>query len=438
MDLSARGKIFGPMNRHSGRPNLKDPLSSRMQDPDTRRAPSTSLLGSLLVPLLGLLFLLLWGTIHVAQSHRALHTMSGSLGCQSAQPVHPLCPGLATELLRHGQEQTLLLWLVGALFAGLAIWMTVRATRSLRQQQQEVLPSTHSIEQAGQESLQDLAAGMSTLTECEAALRQLVTRFADFHKRENWHRDSHEHVVDSVGKLLEGVEQAQLHTASTIENAKGGVSTVGSGLQLISEVYVTVRQAVETIDQLHHRSTGIEGIVNLIQEIADQTRLIALNAAIEAARAGSHGRGFAVVAEEVRRLAEQTQRSTREVRKLIGSLQHDSQAAVTHMKSADRHVAQSVTRAEQAAEALRLINSSAEESANIIDRIAEITHELLARSGMTTLAGAKSPDKPEDSLAQDHDEQSALLSLQAQVTALRQRFGKYVSDDHEPSKQERN
>jgi uncharacterized integral membrane protein len=149
--------MFGPMNRHSGRANLKDPLSDRTQDPDLLRAPNTSLLGVLLAPLLGLLILLLWGTIHVTQSHRALHTMAGSLGCQNAPPVHPLCPGLATELMRHGQEQTLLLWLVGALFAGLTIWMTVRTSRSLRRHQQAVLPTTHSIEQAGQEPLQDLA-----------------------------------------------------------------------------------------------------------------------------------------------------------------------------------------------------------------------------------------------------------------------------------------
>jgi len=389
--------------------------------------------------------------------------MSQTLGCDGESSVRkpPVCSEVAKETRRHGHEQTAALALLSLLVLGAGVVMASTWSEALQRRLQQALlrarrltadatstaPTTKeptdeltsletalgAVEQQQQQRKQDLSSGLSTLTEFGGVLGQLAVSIADVRKLDSGQQDRQRLLRDSVGRLLESVEQAQLHTATTIEHAGSGVTTVESVHKTIGDVYSTVRQAAETIDQLQRRSTGIEGIVNLIQEIADQTRLIALNAAIEAARAGSHGRGFSVVAEEVRRLAEQTQRSTREVRKLIGSLQHDSLEAVKHIKAADRHVEQSVARAEQAAEALRVINGSAEESAQMIDNIAETAHELLTYGGLGTPAGKAQESGPGNGGEDLGEEHRAILELQEQLLGLRSHFGKYLSDENKPS-----
>ena len=102
------------------------------------------------------------------------------------------------------------------------------------------------------------------------------------------------------------------------------------------------------------------------------------------------------------------------------------------MTSADASVEQSVSRSKQAAEALRVINSSAEESAGIIDNIAEITHELLNRGGMNYQAVPGTESVESDSAALLQDEQRVLIALQEQLGNLRARFGKYVADGRGP------
>ncbi len=403
--------------------------------------------------------LLVWQTAGLLRSQTSLRIMTERLGCSRIDgtgAVTPLCRELSEQLSQHGLGQSVGLLLLSLLAVGLSILLMQRFARTLDRRIEQVraradglsvsslvagenpesadaLTKLESVlqtaEQQRTEQIADLQTGLSTLGSFDAVLGQLASGIDTALKRETGQREGSRQLRDSVGKLLEGVEQAQLHTATTIEHASTGVSAVASVHQIIGDVYTTVRHATETIDLLQQRSTGIEGIVNLIQEIADQTRLIALNAAIEAARAGSHGRGFAVVADEVRRLAEQTQRSTREVRKLIGSLQHDSIEAVRQMRNVDVSVEKGVASSQQAAGALRTISGSAEESAAIIDKIAEITHELLTGGRFATQAG-QGDDLPQRDLGELLTyEQRALASLQQQLSELRSRFVRHVSSE---------
>jgi methyl-accepting chemotaxis protein len=103
-----------------------------------------------------------------------------------------------------------------------------------------------------------------------------------------------------------------------------------------------------TVSELGEASSQIGDILNAINDIADQTNLLALNAAIEAARAGDAGRGFAVVADEVRKLAERTQKSTQEIKGIIGALQAETTRASEEMSIAEKSVKESITIAEAA------------------------------------------------------------------------------------------
>jgi methyl-accepting chemotaxis protein len=134
-------------------------------------------------------------------------------------------------------------------------------------------------------------------------------------------------------------------------------------------------QLVETLEQ---HSTNISGIVNVIRDIADQTNLLALNAAIEAARAGEQGRGFAVVADEVRKLAERTGGATTEIGQMIDAIQTETRNAVAGMEQSQNQVGTGVQLAGQAADSLVHIQAETRRTLDQINDIASASQEQSA------------------------------------------------------------
>ena len=183
------------------------------------------------------------------------------------------------------------------------------------------------------------------------------------------------------------VEQMMVSTEHVAEQATEtrNISQGGSELSLegkhivqnaaeeMTKIAKTVSDSSELIMTLEQRSNEITKIVNVIKEIADQTNLLALNAAIEAARAGEQGRGFAVVADEVRKLAERTTQSTAEINYMISAIQTETQCAADAMRLCSEQAQQGMKLSHDAAHSLEQIHSGAEHTLNRVRDIAIAT-----------------------------------------------------------------
>jgi len=200
------------------------------------------------------------------------------------------------------------------------------------------------------------------------------------------------HVADRAG------EANQLSSASGALAHKGE-GIIGDTVQGINGIAETVRNASEQIARLEQQSERINNVVAVIKEVADQTNLLALNAAIEAARAGEQGRGFAVVADEVRKLAERTTQSTQEIASTILEMQAGAQAAVHGIHAVVEKVDEGVSRAEQANEAIQEIG---EGSRKTVDMVGDISDAIREQS-MASTAIAQQVEK----IAQMSEENSA-------------------------------
>jgi methyl-accepting chemotaxis protein len=164
--------------------------------------------------------------------------------------------------------------------------------------------------------------------------------------------------IDQISEHARTAQQVSVESGSLSEQGGRIVDDTAREMECIAD---TVNESARIIEQLGKHSESISAIVNVIKEIADQTNLLALNAAIEAARAGEQGRGFAVVADEVRKLAERTTKSTTEISDMIGAIQQGTKGAVDSMKSGVTRVAEGVTLSRRAGESIAKIQQGTQE-----------------------------------------------------------------------------
>lgn len=174
------------------------------------------------------------------------------------------------------------------------------------------------------------------------------------------------HTIQRMAENAEAATQASLR--ATQAAVKGGTS-VAETIKGMQRIRAAVQTTGKKIKGLGERSLEIGAIIEVINEIATQTNLLALNAAIEAARAGEQGRGFAVVADEVRKLAERAARATKDITSLIKGIQVETSEAVTVMEEGTREVEEGTKLADQAGAALREIEQIVKQTSGLVTDI---------------------------------------------------------------------
>jgi methyl-accepting chemotaxis protein len=178
--------------------------------------------------------------------------------------------------------------------------------------------------------------------------------------------------VTSVSDSCNKAADAARHAAET---ARQGGSIVDGTLAKMRVIAESVGATAKKMEELGKSSDQIGRIISVIDDIADQTNLLALNAAIEAARAGEQGRGFAVVADEVRKLAERTTTATKEIAQMIKNIQDETKVAVVAMESGTKQVEEGVTSTARAGDSLRAIIQMSEQVGEMITEIATAATE---------------------------------------------------------------
>ncbi len=188
----------------------------------------------------------------------------------------------------------------------------------------------------------------------------------------------------SVNVVAQNTHEASANAAQVKERTHVGIGNIQAVVQSVEHVKQNTGVVRSSLDALGAQANSIGEIMNIISDIADQTNLLALNAAIEAARAGEAGRGFAVVADEVRKLAEKTMQATTEVGKSVKGIQSGTQQSLVNMENAEQAVTSTISNVKEAEESLELINSSTEKTSAQITSIAESTEKQSATSEHVT------------------------------------------------------
>jgi len=176
-------------------------------------------------------------------------------------------------------------------------------------------------------------------------------------------------------EMSQNATQAHESATEAMKNVDGGNSSLSNSDSISHKIGNSVRESAEIVNQLKSYSTEIGAVIDVINSISEQTNLLALNAAIEAARAGEHGRGFAVVADEVRTLAAKTQQSTIDIQEIITKLQDQAGKADDYMKSNSELVDESQLIAKQLQEAFSGISNSVSTISDINTLVATASNE---------------------------------------------------------------
>ena len=262
--------------------------------------------------------------------------------------------------------------------------LTVTAETTARDETGELLLAMHRMLEKIRRIVTDVKGSADALSsasqELSASAEQMRKAATDQAGRTDQVATASSEVSQTTAEIARHITAIAASAAEARAVANGGEETVEKSAHESAEIARTVSASGALVRSLGERSKQISTIVNVISEIADQTNLLALNAAIEAARAGEQGRGFAVVADEVRKLAERTARATAEIGEMIRNIQGEVDKAVLSMESATERVGEGVELSAQTGESLQQIVNSVGQLHDMVQQVASGTEEMTATS----------------------------------------------------------
>ncbi len=284
--------------------------------------------------------------------------------------------------------------------------------------------------QKTQSEILDLADVADKLTDTAADLQRVASR-----ANQSMHSQQKEtdQLSTAIVEMVQTSEDVAKNAAAAAEAAAEARDATGSGLKVVSDTVTAinglsqeVQQATSVIKNVELHTAGIGKVSDVIRDIAEQTNLLALNAAIEAARAGEQGRGFAVVADEVRNLAQRTQESTQEIKTIIEELQTSAQAAVDAMAQGE---SKAVACVGTAAEARTMLERISEDVILITDMNTQIASAAEEQGAVSSEISASVVHVREvsDHIVQDSDELEGigceLVNVADQMRGMLKKFG---------------
>lgn len=239
-----------------------------------------------------------------------------------------------------------------------------------------------------------------------------------------------EFIVDSVAvvnneikDIAKNTEEMVKNTNDTVLKAKEGQEVVESTVTQMSLIQNSVKESNDSIVLLQERSQEIGQFLNVITEIADQTNLLALNAAIEAARAGEAGKGFAVVAEEVRKLAEQSNQSAKQIAVLVNEIQKDTLSSVKTMKRVTEEVKDGINITNDTKQKFSIISNSmlsmSSQMKDILDAATKISTNIVEVAGSVDQVTGIAKENSQNSMNVSEASQEQLAAIEEIATSTK-------------------
>ena len=242
-----------------------------------------------------------------------------------------------------------------------------------------------------------------------------------------------EQITQSLNKVSENAQQSQQLSQETLDAALEGQRSVATSIEGIVQLKEVVAKSAHIMHEVNIRSEQVSSILDFVDEIAEKTALLSLNASIISAQAGESGRSFAVIADEIRALSTQTRSSTKEIYKVINSLQRETREGVKSVSEGLEHVERGIQLADTAKSALAGIIQRASQSSNYASHTVQMTQETVASGEVIQQAMNSVADMTSDIQSEIYKEQRNFQQVADSIENIRTMSEQVKQANHEQS-----